>query len=225
MERLFQAICRTMVYADIFDYPLTDEEIWQYLISGHRIGFDLLKSKLNQAVDQKQISVSGKLFFFKGRKKIVAVRNRRAKAADNKMRIAHRVAWWLKFIPTVRMIAITGALAMRNSEKDDDIDLLIVTAKKRLWLTRLLATFLVELVAERRRPNDRKFRDKICLNMFLDEENLVIPRAERNLFSSHEVCQLKPIWDRGNIYKRFIKENKWTTQYLANWKPLLTGCR
>lgn len=219
MEKLFQAICRTLVYADIFDYPLNDKEIWQYLISGTGVSFGLLKRELTEAVNRKQISLAGKFYSLPGRKKIVALRQRRELASGHKMKIAQRVVGWLKFIPTVKMVAITGALAMDNSEKDDDIDLLIVTAKKRLWLTRLLTTFLIELVAERRRPNDKEFKDKICLNMFLDEENLPVPQPERNLFSSHEVCQLKPIWDRGGIYKRFIQENKWTTRYLANWKP------
>jgi len=219
MERLFQAICRTLIYADIFDYPLTDKEIWQYLISSTEVCFDSLTRELAKAIDRKQIFLAGKFYFLRKREKIVAFRQRRAESAGDKMRIAHRVAWWLKFIPMVRMIAITGALTMRNCGKDDDIDLLIVAAKKRLWLTRLLTTFLVELVAKRRRPNDKDFKDKICLNMFLDEENLVLPNTERNLFTAHEVCQLKPIWDKGGVYTEFIKQNKWVTQYLANWKP------
>lgn len=218
MNNILKAIFRTLTYADIFDYPLEDKEIWQYLISGNRVGFDLLKEELAKAVGQKQIFLAGKFYFLQGREKIVALRKRRKIASRNKMKIAHRVAGWLKSIPTIKMVAITGALAMDNSEKDDDIDLLIVTAKKRLWLTRLLTTFLVELMAERRRPNDKEFKDKICLNMFLDEENLPVTQTERNLFSAHEVCQLKPIWDRGDIYKRFVRANEWTTRYLANWK-------
>lgn len=218
MNNILKAILRTLTYADIFDYPLKDKEIWEYLIVDKKVNLQSLTEDLARAVDQKLILQDGEFYFLPGRKMIVALRKRRKMASRNKMKIAHRVAGWLKFIPTIKMVAITGALAMDNSEKDDDIDLLIVATKKRLWLTRLLTTFLVELMAERRRPNDKEFKDKICLNMFLDEENLPVPQIERNLFSAHEACQLKPIWNRGDTYKRFVRANKWTTRYLANWK-------
>ncbi len=219
MEKLFLTICRTLVYADIFDYPLKEPEIFSYSISRNALSLSSFGLSLRKAVGHKQVFSKGGYYYLPGREMIVAIRQRRKIASGNKMKIAQRIAFWLKFIPTVKMVAITGALAMDNSEKDDDIDLLIVTAKKRLWLTRFLTTFLVELVAERRRPKDQDFKDKICLNMFLDEENFPVPQSERNLFSAHEVCQLKPIWNRGGTYKRFIRENKWTTQFLANWRP------
>ena len=34
------------------------------------------------------------------------------------------------------MIAITGSVANYDAEENDDIDLLIVTEKNRLWITR-----------------------------------------------------------------------------------------
>lgn len=117
------------------------------------------------------------------------------------------------------MVAVTGNLAMDNAEKNDDIDLLIVTARKRLWLTRLLTNFLVEIVANRRRPNDKEVKDKICLNMFLTEDHLKIPLKEQNLFTAHEVCQLKLLWQRKNSYQKFIQKNLWSQKFLPNWKP------
>lgn len=218
MNNILKAIFRTLTYADIFAYPLNDKEIWEYLITDKKVNLQSLTKELARVVDKKLILQDSGFYFLPGREMIVALRKRRKMASRNKMKIAHRVAGRLKFIPTIKMVAITGALAMDNSEKNDDIDLLIVTDKKRLWLTRLLTIFLVELVAQRRRPKDKEFKDKICLNMFLDEENLQVPPIERNLFSAHEACQLKPIWNRGDTYKRFVRANKWTTRYLANWK-------
>ena len=118
------------------------------------------------------------------------------------------------------MVGVTGAQAMNNSDQDDDIDLLIVASRNRLWLTRLFSVLLVEVVAKRRRPGDRKVKDKICLNMFLDEDHLGIPKSERNLYSAHEVAQLKPLWNRGGTYLRFINANHWTGKFLPNWQPL-----
>jgi len=108
---------------------------------------------------------------------------------------------------------------MGNSDLNDDIDLLMVSRKNRLWLTRLLTVLLVELIAKRRHPGDKDVKDKICLNMFLDEEHLRVPQKEQDLFSAHEVCQMKVLWEKEGIYKKFIRENKWVKKFLPNWKP------
>lgn len=212
-----KAILKTLVYADIFDYPLTAKEIWRYLISEKKVKFEVIQKELPRV--KKFVDSDGEYFFLKGRKKIVSIRKKRECWSKKKLEIAQRAAKWLRLIPTIKMVGVTGALAMKNAKEKDDIDFLIITAKKRLWLTRLLTVFLVEIVARRRRPNDANPRDKICLNMFLDEGNLAIPKNEQDLFSAHEVVQLKPLWEKDGIYKKFIKKNLWVKRFLPNWKP------
>ncbi len=205
MDFFQSAILKTLAYADIFDFPLTEQEIRRWLIGPP-------DGELKFAKKQP-------FYFLKGREKIVAVRKKREKESQKKFKIAKRVANWLKFIPTIKMVAITGALAMNNAHQDDDIDLLIVSQKNRLWLTRLMTVLLTEIIACRRHPADREFKDKICLNMFLDEAHLAVPKKEQDLFLAHEVCQLKPIWEKDGIYQKFIKENQWVRRFLPNWKP------
>ncbi|PIS13786.1 hypothetical protein COT65_02390 [Candidatus Shapirobacteria bacterium CG09_land_8_20_14_0_10_47_13] len=217
MSQISKAILRTIAYADIFDYPLRQSEIWRFLISKIQIP----KSKFQKNLDLLSLQVANQndVYFLKGREKIVALRQKREEWSRPKMTIARRVAGRLKLIPTVKMVAVTGALAMNNADRNDDIDLLIVTGRNRLWLTRLLTIFLVELVAKRRRPNDKVVANKICLNMFLDEDCLAVPQNEQDLFSAHEVCQLRLLWDKNNCYQKFIKANLWSQKFLANWKP------
>lgn len=205
-----KAILRTLAYADVFDYPLKENEIFRFLISNFQKELPTLSS---------EVSKKEGFYFLKGRKRIVVTRKKRERWSREKLKIAKRVAGWLKLIPTIQMVAVTGALAMNNSEKEDDIDLLIVTSKNRLWLTRLLTVFLVELVSHRRRPQDKNVKDKICLNMFLDEKHLAVPKKEQDLFSAHEACQLKLLWDRNETYQKFVKENQWVKHFLPNWKP------
>lgn len=211
-----QAILKTLAYADIFDYPITAPEIWRCLIIDKRVGFEEIKHELERP--NKLFKTNGEYFFLKNRQEIVKTREKREKWSREKLKIARRVAGWLRLIPTIKMVGITGALAMKNSDEADDIDFLIATAKNRLWLTRLLSTILVELVAKRRHPGDENFCDKICLNMFLDEDHLEVPKKEQDLFSAHEVCQLKLIWGKNGIYKKFISQNRWSKKYLANWR-------
>ena len=215
MIKLQKAILKTLSYADVFDYPLTLPELHQFLI-GTKASINDLEKALTET---KEVTQDGQFFFLKKRLKIVQIRQKRFRWSQNKLKIAKQVAKYLKLIPFIKMVAVTGNLAMDNAEQDDDIDLLIITAKKRLWLTRLLTNFLVEIVANRRRPGDQKVKDKICLNMFLDENHLKLPVKEQNLFIAHEVCQLKPLWTKNQLYQKFIQESLWCQNFLPNWKP------
>jgi hypothetical protein len=208
-----KAVLKTLAYADIFDYPLKEEEITKFLIADSplslKIDQELKKSSL--------ISKKGDFYFLKGRETIVSLRQKRKKQSQKKMKIAKKVATWLKLIPTIKMIAITGALAMENSDQEDDIDFLLVTNKNRLWFSRGLVVIFLRLTGFYRRPN--QIKNKICPNMFLDEDHLSLPKKERDLFSAHEVCQLKLLWDKDQTYQQFIKKNLWVKQFLPNWKP------
>ncbi len=206
------AIIKTLCYSDIFEYPLTNDEISKWLIK--------LKIKNKKIIttikNDELIREKDGYYFLKGRETIVDIRKKREIFSKQKIIIAKKIASFLKIIPTIRLVGITGALALNNVKEDDDIDLLIVTSRNLLWTTRFLVTILVELIGKRRRPNEIAVNNKICLNMFLDENHLVIPIEERNLFSAHEVAQLQPIWDRDNTYSIFLTENSWIRRYLPN---------
>lgn len=236
MKSLSRSILRTLVYADVFSYPLTAEEIYRFLIVKETQNArrdtryeirntqdDVEKELVKKSYHLSPVTYHDGFYFLKGRGKIVALRKKREQWSQEKLQIAQRIARWLKFIPWVKMVAVTGALAMKNSDLEDDIDLLIATTRNRLWLTRPLTVLLVELMARRRRPGDlpagRQVKDKICLNMFLDEAHLRIPKKEQNLFTAHEVYQLKLLWERGGIYQKFLRANQWATNFLPNWRP------
>jgi predicted nucleotidyltransferase len=214
MIKLQKAILKTLSYTDIFDYPLTLPELHQFLIEQKASINDLAKA----LTETKEVAQDGQFFFLKKRPKIVQIRQKRFEWSQNKLKIAKQVAKYLKLIPFIKMVAVTGNLAMNNAEERDDIDLLIVTSQNRLWLTRLFTVFLVELVANRRHPYDQEVKDKICLNMFLAENHLQVPKKEQNLFSAHEVFQAKLLWERERTYQKFLKANQWAQKYLPNWK-------
>lgn len=217
MDSLQKAILQTLIYADIFDYCLTSEELYQYLIINKPLTFSAFRKVLSRIIaNDGRINTNKSYYFLEGRKATVSLRQKREKWSQEKEKIALRIGGWFKLIPWVKMVGITGALAMANADEDDDIDLIVVTAEKRLWLTRFLAVLFTEILGVRRRPNGKNIKDKICLNMFLDEEHLAVPEKERNLFTSHEVCQVKLVWDKDYIYKKFLWENRWVVGYLGN---------
>ena len=217
MKDLKKAIFKTLSYADIFNYPLKKDEIYRFLIADKKVSHQLFNKAFREIKEERKwVGARGGFYFLKGCEKVFSLREAREGWSRKKLKIAKRVANFLKTIPTVKMIAVTGALAMGNSKKEDDIDLLVVTENGRIWATRFLVTILVEAFAKRRRPKDRNVADKICLNMFLDEEHLEVPKNERDLFTAHEVVQLKPLWDRDTTYQKFLAANQWVKKFLPN---------
>lgn len=207
-SRTYASILETVCYADLFDYPLKEEEVYRWMKEKKGVGYADIR-KANGIITHKDSFI-----FMKGREKILQKRIEREKITEKKLTIAKRIASVLQFIPTVKLIGVSGSVAMDNAKKEDDIDLFIITSAKTIWFTRLLTTLAVELFSSRRRPGDKNVSDKICLNMFIDERFLSIPK--KNLYTAHEVCQLKVLYEKDNTYSKFLVANKWVKKYLPN---------
>ena len=207
------SILSTLAYHDIFDYPLDLSEIFDLLVK-KKSGKESVKSELENLREIGKVGESYRYYFLKSRQKIVRMRKLRTKYSEAKLKRAAFFAKLLRIIPTVKLVAISGDLAMRNSSKGDDIDLVIITSKGFLWTTRFLANMM--LLPFKRDPAGQKISDCACLNMFLDESDLSI--KDRNIYTAHEICQMKLLWDRNGTYRRFIRANSWIREYLPNWK-------
>jgi len=194
----------TVCYADIFEYPLTRKEfhLWSLFSS---------RPKLTAGID----GTDGYIVL-RGRKRLVKIWKKKAPWQEKKWIIARRAAAALSRIPTINLIGVTGGLAMNNAGRKDDIDLFFVVAGGTLWVTRLMATLLMDVFGLRRRPGDRNITDKVCLNMFMTEGALALPQKERDVFTAHEVLQMQPIFDREKTYRRFLQANTWVRKYLPN---------
>ena len=232
------SILATLAYHDIFDYPLTQEEIHRFLIT-KKATVGQVSATLRNLVKFKKIGERRGFFFLRGRVHIIATRQKRQKYSKLKLKRSALYANLLKLIPTIKLVAISGALAMENSSKDDDIDFVIITSPHLLWTTRFLANLLLwpfkrspllntskvadssnEALAKlrwtpSRWPLRKSVADRACLNLFIDSQELKI--APQNLYLAHEICQMKPIWDRNQTYSQFIKTNSWTLKFLPNW--------
>lgn len=214
-----KAVLQTLIYSDIFDYPLSKEEIWRFLI-GQKINKRHLYQELKSLIQSESTPLGcgyrNNFHYLLGREKLVGKRIEREKISRRKLKIAKKAARWLSYIPTTLFIGVSGALALKNSHKDDDIDLFIIASKNTLWLTRLLMVILLILNGQYRKRNTKDVCDKICLNMLIDETSLQLPFKHRDLYGAHEVVQLMPIYIKNNIYNRFLQTNKWVEKFLPN---------
>lgn len=224
------SILATLSYADIFDYPLTKEEIWQWLVGNLKFkivsrseiplrGENLkLDEVLKQLIEKKLCGFKNGYYFLPGREGIVKTREQREGLAKEKIKRAEKVAGILRFIPWIKLIGITGALARKNSSCDDDIDLFFITAQNRLWLSRGLMVLTLRVLGLYRRPN--KITNMICPNMLISEDALKM--EPEDLFTAHEVCLMKPIFARDQTYQKFLGANSWVEKFLPHVYRRLT---
>lgn len=204
---LEDAILRTILYADVFNFPLTQAELHHFLIAAVPVSRAQIAQTLAGSPRLRSLLCEQDGYIVcTDRAALIAVRQQREHAASHLMPAALRWGRWLARLPFVRMVAITGALSMRNcAAHDDDLDYMIVTTAGRVWLTRLLAVGLVRL--------GRVSGVTVCPNYVVAETALGQDR--RDLFMAHEVAQVIPIYGSG-IYAALRTDNAWVDDLLPN---------
>jgi hypothetical protein len=212
-----KAVVKTLVYRDLFDYPLKAEEIRRFLIEKKTTG-TVVKEALVRLESRRVIAKEGSFYFLSDRKKIVSLRRKRQVISERKMKRANRYAALLRFVPWVRAIFVTGAVAAGNAEEKDDLDILTIVSPQRLWLTRLFVFLILIALGAKRRVEARVASNKVCPNMFFSVSALRLPKNEQNLYTAYEIAQVRPLWERSPIHQLFLAENSWIKRFLPNWK-------
>jgi hypothetical protein len=213
MTTVEKAILQTLAYSHIFHFPLTTEELWQFLISDKKItkdDFDRALTSLSAKITLKDgyYSLRGDTY--------PTQRKQNLREVQRKMRIAKRAAYYLSYIPTITLIGVSGSLAMENAEASDDIDFFIITRKNTIFMTRLWVQAILEQLQLRRKRNESDARDKICVNLLIDESRLIWPGEARDVYTAHEIVQMKPLFERRNMYQSFCHKNSWVEAYFPN---------
>ncbi len=196
-----------VVYHDIFDYPLSFPELIKWTAG---------ESFPGTSTDP-QIAQKNGYFFIEGKVGIVYKRLLKRRISTKKLEIAKKAAEVLRLIPSVKMVAVTGSLAMENAGEESDIDLMIITKKGTLWTTRALTYLLISLSGLRfRRAGTRDEKDKLCLNIWFDESSLSWSNKDRNVYTAHEIGQIRPLVNKDKTYENFLRKNKWILRYWPN---------
>lgn len=228
-----KAILKTLIYCDIFDYPLTIFEIHRWLTDKKsnlrqvESTIGRLRGKYEQSLRSSDLQVSNikGYYFLSKRKGLVKKRLERQRYSKLYFRKAYFISQLLRLIPWIKLVGISGGLAMDNAGKSDDIDLVIITDKNRMWICRLITLGILEITGQRRKASDSKKSSagKICCNLILEQDQL--EQKSKNLFSAHEVLQMKVLWQRDNTYHKFLAVNTWAFKFLPNWVGDLSSPR
>jgi len=207
----------TLLYASIFNYPLSFEEVWLRLQSITHINEEHTNDLLRGLIQSKKISFFQGYYFVTGSSVDLTSLHKRKQNSILKLQTAKKIISKISWIPWLESVCVTGSVAANNTQDDDDIDLLVITSNKRLWITRFLLIITLEILHVRRRPGVKIFKDKFCLNMFMEKDSMLIEPENRNQYTAHELLQTVCIYEKNQNYHDFIKLNNWVKNYLSNW--------
>ena len=198
---LKRAVLETLAYSDIFEFPLRLEEIHRYLP---------LPATVEQAASALQllhgeIETQGGYYVLSGRAAIVDIRRARELRSKSLLPVALKYGRMLGSLPFIRMVALTGSLAVLNISKDVDFDYMIVTVPGRLWTARAFALLLNRIT--------KKMGHTLCPNLIVAETALEWPLQD--LYSARELYQMIPITGIA-VYQKLIDANSWAKDLLPN---------
>ncbi len=203
MEKLAPELKASVFYHSFFEYPLKREELIKWCL-GKEFLF-LFPKKIK--VFRKQ-----GFYFLEKKEYTILLRKKREVFSRIKISIAQKAASVLFYLPTIKLVALTGSVAMKNADSDSDVDLMIIVKSGFLWTTRFLVYFLLFIFGlTYRRFGDKKTKDKLCLNIWLDENHLAWPK--KDVFVAHEVLQIIPLLNRNATYERFLAANSWALPF------------
>lgn len=198
-EKKRESILKVITYFEVFNYPLTIEELAKFT----HLPIDELTDGIERLNDQNVLSVYGKYVGIGNIKEKVVKREAGNKKANQLQQKATKNARQISNFPFVRGVLISGSFSKGFVAEDGDIDYFIVTKPGRLWIAR---TFLI-LYKKLFLFNSHEY---FCVNYFVDEDHLEI--EEKNIFTATEIITLLPKINNV-LYNDLIKNNSWIKAY------------
>lgn len=194
------AIHRALKYADQFEQAVSAHDIARYLDIPSDIAN--VQNILQRYAGDEWQTCDG-YYCLPDRANLVAQTRERAAFAQIIWPQARKWAAFLARIPYVRMIAVTGSLAMNNCGPGADIDYLVITAPGRVWTARLFIIGLVRFA--------RLSGVDLCPNFILSTQ--VLRMHQETFFIARELAQMVPLYGQ-DYYQKMIEANDWMLRFL-----------
>lgn len=204
-DLLSQSIVKTLLYFDIFNYPLNTKEVFRFLQTNH-VTPDEIHDKLCELSDNKIAHRFGNFFCLQNNSSLIERRIRGNEEAQKYMSLAYKQAALIQKFPFVKAVMASGSLSKGYMDDNCDLDFFIVTQPKRLWIARTLLVLYKRIFL----ANSHKH---FCVNYFIDEDSLEI--EEKNLYTAIELTTLIPLTGM-KFHNKLMLANQWVTAYLPN---------
>lgn len=197
-------ILKLLAYFDIFHYPLTKNEIRQFL--GRADEEENLDKTLRELLT-RQIIFLHLGFYSLHNNPLLSHRrtegNARAKAMLSK---AFAIGRFLFRFPFVRAIGVSGSLSKNFADEKADIDFFIITKANRLWIARTIMHLFKKLTFI------TGHQHYFCMNYYIDEEAMLI--GSQNIFTAIEIGTLLPVAGKETL-DNFFSINNWSREFFS----------
>lgn len=204
---LQSSILKVLAYFDLFNYPVSAEEILFFLDQ------EVPASELNEVLEAltagKYLFRLGTFYSLRNDPQVAARRIKGNKHAAELLVIADRVSRFLYQFPYVRGVGISGSLSKHYADENADIDYFIITRSNRLWIARSFMHLFKKWSFLTGKQH------WYCMNYYVDEEALEI--EEKNIFTATELITLLPACGNGGLVK-FFDANDWATDYFPHYR-------
>ena len=208
-------IIRTVTYFDVFSYPLTESQLYAFL--PYRTATNnQFREALYRLTKKEILNFSNGYFYASTRADdIVALRLENERRALKMLRRARWVAFFLKQIPFVRAVFITGSLSKHVAPHKSDIDFMLITEFNRLWICKMILTGFRRFFLF----NSKKY---FCINLMVTENAVHFP--VHNYYTAVEIATTRVLWNT-DAFENYQKENVWMHEYLPHWQSWECGIR
>lgn len=207
-----KAILDTLAYSAVFKYPLSFYQVGTYLITPTPFTSKELSKALTSLCAEKKVSEKDNRFYLAHTRNINW--QERAKTSEKLLARTEPAIKLLGAIPWIKMLAITGSVASFNADKTADIDIFIITATSRVWLTRGFVVLILSILKVYSQNGEPK---KLCPNLFVADTHMKWPKDKQNVFVARDIVTMLPIINRANMYFKFLTANKWIYEHFANF--------
>ncbi len=225
-------IISTLQFFDLQDIPLTLFELHKFLVNDpaeikkninfefehigeaskeyEQVTLDAVFFVLeNQLKDQ--IQTKNGYYCLPGRVNIIDLRINNYFYGFKREKIIKKYSGFLKNIPFVRGVALAGSQALGQPKDSSDIDLLIITDSKFLWLARTLVTIFFQVIGKRR--YGKNIANRFCLNHYLAGPKAI--NNLKNFYTASEYLKLRPL-AFPEVVREFQKANPWIFSFFPN---------
>ena len=198
------AIARSVIYASLFDYPLTREQLHRTLVESDQSAAEILAVYDGSEMLQHMIEYRDGYFFPIGRGDLVAERARREARSAAFLERHELVLQLIAAIPYTRLVALSGSVAHLNLEPGGDLDLFVITKGPRVWTVTVAVLLLAKLLHRRR---------AVCANFILADSHLTLEQPD--LFTANQVIHLRPLIG-ADLLAAFVAANPFVTRTYPN---------
>jgi hypothetical protein len=205
------AIARSVLYASLFDYPVTLAQLRQTLIESAQTPTEILAAYDRSAALRNAIDFEDGFFFPHGRDELLAERRWREARSRAFLRRHRTLLRLVCAMPYVSMVALSGSIAHLNLEGGGDLDLFIVTKGQHVWSVTVAVVVLAKLMRRRR---------ILCANFVLADTALCL--EQQDLFTASQIIHLKPLIGQPT-YRRFLDANPFIRRFYPNFHAAQGG--